>query len=262
MLEDLENAPPPSSAPRSAADPTQAAWEAKLQAEARDGTSADPLATWVDYVRWKQDLVLQSKDKPSGLLPVLERCAHTFRDDARYASDARYLRIWIAYADLVRDAEPIFTYLHGRGIGASHALFWESWAAVLEAKRNLAQADAAYAQGIALRAQPHGRLEKAQVRAHLPGIESADHSSRRAHATRSAADGFRLGACSGAGTISGAPRQARTLRANPLPAARRGGGGCRRRAAPAARGQRRRRARIGRRAPAAARAQAVARGLD
>ena len=97
------------------------------------------------------------------MIEVLERCTFAFKDDERYKDDHRYLRLWIAYADLVdRDAvEDIFNYLYGRQTGVMHALFWESWAATLEAKRKFEPADKCYTKGILMRAQPAGRLERA-----------------------------------------------------------------------------------------------------
>ena len=76
-------------------------FEARVRAEASGG---DPLAPWCEYIRWQRDVSVTG----TGVLPLLERCAHTFKDDSRYEDDARYLRVWIAYADLVRDAEPLF----------------------------------------------------------------------------------------------------------------------------------------------------------
>ena len=133
------------------------AWEAKLAAEAAGG---DPIAPWCDYIKWQQDANVTGGG-PNPLLPLLERCAHAFKDDQRYADDARYLRVWIMYADLVRDAEPLFDYLYGRQIGQMQTLFWESWAAVLEAKRKMDAADQAFTRGELIRAQPLQRLQRA-----------------------------------------------------------------------------------------------------
>ena len=134
-----------------------AAWEARIADEAGGG---DPLDVWIKYIRWWQDRCVAGGPVQQ-LLPVLERCAFAFKEDPRYTDDARYLRVWISYADLVRDAEPIFDYLYGRRIGETHTLFWESWAAVLEAKRKLNAADKVFSRGIQMRAQPDGRLRRA-----------------------------------------------------------------------------------------------------
>eukprot|EP00966_Prymnesium_polylepis_P056141 1298688-Prymnesium_polylepis.1 len=125
-----------------------------------DDAGSDPLAVWCEYIRWLQDTFVTGAGGPQ-LLPVLERCAQAFKDDARYADDARYLRVWIIYADMVLDAEPIFDYLYDHRIGQELALFYESWAAVLEAKRKLDAADKAFRRGLLIKAQPLGRLERA-----------------------------------------------------------------------------------------------------
>lgn len=112
-------------------------WEAALR-ESADG--ADPLAAWVGYIKWTQEAFLVG-GKNAKLMQLLEDCAHGFKDDSRYAEDIRYLRVWIQYADLVRDPEQIFEYLYDRRIGQNYALFWEAWASVLEVKRKYSAAD-------------------------------------------------------------------------------------------------------------------------
>ena len=133
-------------------------WESRLVAEANGG---DPLDVWIKFIQWQQDTSITGGGPlQQQLLPMLERCAHTFKDDARYADDIRYLRVWIDYAQRVRDAEPIFDYLYARHIGQLHALFWISWAAVLESKRKLDEADKVLTRGELMRAQPAGRIKQ------------------------------------------------------------------------------------------------------
>ena len=126
---------------------------------AHPDADSDPLAHWCEYIRWQQDTFVTGGG--TQLLDMLERCTRSFKDDARYASDARYLRIWIAYADMVSDAEPIFQYLSDRRIGQELTLFYESWAAVLEGKRKNKEADKVYQQGLMMKAQPLNRLTNA-----------------------------------------------------------------------------------------------------
>jgi hypothetical protein len=112
-------------------------WEAALRDSA---AGADPLATWVAYIAWTQEAYVTG-GKDAQLLQLLESCAYGFKEDARYADDVRYLRVWIQYADMVRDPEQIFDYLYDRHIGQNFALFWEAWASVLEVKRKYSAAD-------------------------------------------------------------------------------------------------------------------------
>lgn len=120
----------------------RAEWEQALKQAA---AGADPLASWVAYVKWTQEAYVTG-GKDARLLQLLEDCAYGFKDDVRYTDDQRYLRIWIQYADMVRDPEPIFDYLYDRHIGQNHALFWEAWASVLEVKRKYSAADKARAR--------------------------------------------------------------------------------------------------------------------
>ena len=134
----------------------RAQWELELS----DTSDPNPLNTWWSCIKWTQEEYPKG-GKDAQLLSLVERCAHTFKDDGRYADDIFYLRVWIMYADLIRDAEQIFDYLYDRHIGQTHALFWLSWSAVLEAKRKFDAADKAYTRGIAIRAEPTNRLKKA-----------------------------------------------------------------------------------------------------
>ena len=135
-------------------------WEESLRAMAQ---GADPLATWVGYIKWTQEAFVTG-GKDARLLQLLEDCAYGLKDDTRYADDVRYLRIWIQYADLVRDPEQIFDYLYDRHIGQNYALFWEAWASVLEVKRKYSSADKAYERGLLLKAKPLDRLQRSHLK--------------------------------------------------------------------------------------------------
>ena len=140
--------------PTSKEDEERVAFEGRVRAEASSG---DPLAPWVEYIRWQQDAAVTG----NGLLPLIERCAFTFKDDERYTDDARYLNVWIAYADRVRDAEPLYEYLNDRYIGVTQSAFWQAWAAALEAKGKPEAADKCFTNGLLMKAQPAARLQRA-----------------------------------------------------------------------------------------------------
>ena len=136
----------------------RAEFEARVEAES---AGADPLDAWRAYIKWQEDTyVTGGGANKVQVLPLLERCAFALKDDARYQNDIKYLRIWIAYAEGVRDAEPIFEYLFDRQIGVLHALFWAAWALVLEQKRKYAEADKLFVRGALMRAQPAAYLEQ------------------------------------------------------------------------------------------------------
>lgn len=88
--------------------------------------------------------------KRTDLLPTLEKGTLEFKDTEKYKNDHRYLKMWMRYAELCSDSLDIFSWLRANKIGQSWALFYESWAAVLEAAQNYNFADAVYREGISL----------------------------------------------------------------------------------------------------------------
>ncbi|EKX40677.1 hypothetical protein GUITHDRAFT_51727, partial [Guillardia theta CCMP2712] len=132
-------------------------WEAKLDTECPE----DPIATWDEYIKWAQQQA--TSDKVSNLVvPILQRCCRKFQKDERYKNDPRYLRIWIKYVDTVADPTDIFNFLEANGIGQGLALFYTSWALVLELKKNdFTEAYTKLEEGINKRAQPLDKLQAA-----------------------------------------------------------------------------------------------------
>ena len=209
----------------------RAQWEEEL----KDPSDPNPLNTWWSYIKWAQEMYPKG-GKGAQLLSLVERCAHTFKDDSRYVDDIYYLRVWILYADLIRDAEQIFDYLFDRHIGQKHALFWLSWAAVLEAKRKLDAADKTYTRGLAMRAEPTGRLKKAHeafmhrlMKASMaPKTDAAPQEAAPAAKERKALNRMtKREAAPGAKRATGQQRQPGTMPTAPPAkgAAAKGGGG-------------------------------------
>lgn len=77
-------------------------------------------------------LVQHFPSSPAQVLPLLESTTRRFVDDARYAQDARYLKLWVMYARQVERREEVWSFLESRDIGTRHANFYEEWAAALE----------------------------------------------------------------------------------------------------------------------------------
>jgi checkpoint serine/threonine-protein kinase len=129
-------------------------WEAKLNQQ-----NEDPMAIWDDYIKWAQQHA--TSDKLQGhIVPLLQRCTATFQKDARYKDDPRYLRVWIKYIDTVKDPSDIFAFLEANGIGQRLALFYSSWALVLELKKNMySEAYAKIEEGIRKQAEPIEQLQ-------------------------------------------------------------------------------------------------------
>ena len=77
----------------------------------------------------------------------------------RYRNDNEYIKLWVAYADLVPDPADIFKFLHSHRIGEDIALLYMAWGWVAEARGNYAFADKVYQRGIARKANPIERLQ-------------------------------------------------------------------------------------------------------
>jgi hypothetical protein len=57
-------------------------------------TGEDPLAGWLEYVRW---LEVKMPEDTRKKFKVLEKCTRELKDDPRYRNDMRYIRLWIQY---------------------------------------------------------------------------------------------------------------------------------------------------------------------
>lgn len=57
----------------------------------------DPLAAWLDYVRW---LEVKMPEDTRKKFKVLEKCTRELKDNDRYKNDMRYIRLWIQYVSI------------------------------------------------------------------------------------------------------------------------------------------------------------------
>lgn len=117
----------------------------------------DPLALWVDYVRW---LEVKMPEDTRKKFAVLEQCTRALKDSERYRNDMRYIRLWIQYADLVSNPKDIFKYLYQNKIGERVSLFYIGWAYVLETLANYPQAHKVYLKASQKNAEPKDLLER------------------------------------------------------------------------------------------------------
>ncbi|CAI5729042.1 unnamed protein product [Hyaloperonospora brassicae] len=117
----------------------------------------DPLAQWLEYVRW---LEVQLPEDTRKKFKVLEKCTRALKDDRKYRNDMRYVRLWIQYADLVSNPKDIFRYLYQNKIGERVSLFYIGWAYVLETMANYPQAHKIYLKAIQRNAEPQDLLER------------------------------------------------------------------------------------------------------
>ncbi|KAK0733461.1 hypothetical protein B0T26DRAFT_842718 [Lasiosphaeria miniovina] len=156
-------------------------FEAEITALAE---SDDPLDVYDRYVRWTLDAYPSAQATPqSQLHTVLERATKAFINAPQYKNDPRYLKLWLHYIQLFSDApRETFVFLSRHSIGETLALFYEEYAAWLEAAGRWAQAEEVYKMGIEREARPTSRLlrkfgEFEQRRAQLPDADADGPSS-------------------------------------------------------------------------------------
>jgi checkpoint serine/threonine-protein kinase len=120
----------------------------------------DPLDIFDRYIKWTCDAYPSAQaTSESGLLQLLERATKQFLGAGMFKNDPRYLKMWLLYVKLFAD-EPRETYgfLARHGIGEQLALFYEEYAAWLEAKAHWIQAEEVFAAGLDRQARPTERL--------------------------------------------------------------------------------------------------------
>lgn len=61
----------------------------------------DPIVPWQQYIAWVLASYPSGADRAA--LPVLEWCTRELASHPRYARDVRYLRVWVQYANFLRD---------------------------------------------------------------------------------------------------------------------------------------------------------------
>lgn len=122
--------------------------------------SDDPLDIYDRYVKWTLDAYPSAQNTPqSQLCPLLERATKAFQTSPTYRNDPRYLKLWLHYIRLFSDApRETFAYLARHSIGADLALYYEEFAAWLEAAGRWTQAEEVYNLGIDRDARPVERL--------------------------------------------------------------------------------------------------------
>lgn len=138
-------------------DCIRAEYEAEIQ---NISESDDPLDVFDRYVRWTLDAYPTAQATPqSQLHTLLERATKTFITSAQYKNDPRYLKLWVHYIHFFSDTpREAYMFLSRHGIGEGLALFYEEYAAWLEAAGRWAQAEEVYKLGIERESRPVQRL--------------------------------------------------------------------------------------------------------
>lgn len=79
------------------------------------------LDAYIRYFKWVRDTYPSSTEKA---LKLLEQCTCELKGDATLRNDARFVKMWIEYADMVRTPGEIFSFMQSNKIGETVALFW------------------------------------------------------------------------------------------------------------------------------------------
>ncbi|KAK2982701.1 hypothetical protein RJ640_014501 [Escallonia rubra] len=109
----------------------------------------DPLLPWLRSIKKElDDLNSREKDDFSLLNHLVSRCIGTFKHDARYRNDVRFLKIWILYIDGSPQYESVFREMEEIKICLYCSLLYECYALFLEAKGKLSEALSVYELGI------------------------------------------------------------------------------------------------------------------
>ncbi|KAH7306839.1 hypothetical protein KP509_22G033700 [Ceratopteris richardii] len=120
----------------------------------------DPLLPWIRCLKWVKATI--NDNGSSVYRNLLELCTQTFSSVPRYLSDARFVQIWIQFADCCHaDAERIFKRMEALKIGENSALYYGAYSIYLEAQGSVTKAYSIYQLGLSRQANPIGMLNEA-----------------------------------------------------------------------------------------------------
>ncbi|PUZ74469.1 hypothetical protein GQ55_1G068600 [Panicum hallii var. hallii] len=137
----------------------------------------DPLQPWLDCIKWVQES-FPTGGECSGLVVLYEQCVRTFWHDERYKNDLRFLKVWLEYAGNCADAEVIYRFLEANQIGQSHAIYYMSYASLLESKNKLRKANEIFDLGITRKAKPLEKLEAVYRTFLRRSTKTSEHSEQ------------------------------------------------------------------------------------
>jgi hypothetical protein len=144
----------------------------------------DPLQHWLDYIEYLKTennhyKTKQTPQQQKHLFSVIKRCTFALFYHPTYRNDARFIRVIVTYADLLVDpnkTEALFEYYYRQKIGIQTAVFWISFAFVMEKNFDYKAAKLIYIKALEIGAQPrdliHQRYEGFQKRVKYYGIDT------------------------------------------------------------------------------------------
>ena len=120
----------------------------------------DPLQAYATYAAYLE------QHRPTDALAAFElreRCCRAFRDDERYKNDARYVQMWLDYADNLTDPDDLFKFMKKKKVGLTSAAFWCAWALRSEERGHVKNAAELYKKGLEKGALPTEMLTAKQA---------------------------------------------------------------------------------------------------
>ncbi|EXB44632.1 Mitotic checkpoint serine/threonine-protein kinase [Morus notabilis] len=108
----------------------------------------DPLLPWLRSVNQALGNLNSGNDSESNLSKLLSDCIKMFKDNAQYRDDPRFLKIWLLHIGLCEDFGSIFNEMLESKICVRHSSLYVWYAAFLESKGKLYEAQMVYQMGI------------------------------------------------------------------------------------------------------------------
>lgn len=119
----------------------------------------DPLDVWDRYIEWTEQNFPQG-GKESNFSVLLERAVTKFTEEKKYYNDARYVDLWVKFADRCHEPLDVFRYMQAQGIGIMSAAFYIAWAEEYEKRGHCRNADSIFQDGLNCGAEPRDRLKQ------------------------------------------------------------------------------------------------------
>ncbi|KAL4318919.1 hypothetical protein GQ457_18G014660 [Hibiscus cannabinus] len=122
----------------------------------------DPLFPWLLSIKKELDDWYSGSRSGGDLDNLLSDCISTFKKNAQYRNDLRFLKIWFIYLEGSKDYESVFREMEENEICIGNSLLYEWYAYFLEAKGKWKEAHIIYHMGISRKAEPIEKLKWAQ----------------------------------------------------------------------------------------------------
>ncbi|KAL2098671.1 hypothetical protein ACEWY4_005151 [Coilia grayii] len=130
-----------------------------FESELRMYDGDDPLDVWDRYIKWTEQTFPQG-GKESNYSVLLERAVMKFTEDKKYYNDARYIDLWIKFADSCPEPLDMYRYMQAQGIGLMLSAFYIAWSEEYEKRGNFRSADGTFQEGLKVGAEPRDRLKQ------------------------------------------------------------------------------------------------------